>query len=235
MSKLDIEDFNTDGLNTEENAPESVQQEAGEDAANAETSGNENEDEKNAQENVPAQEDKKPVKEAKKGKKKTILGWGIYGAVLVAIYITFHFFLMMARIPSESMEPTIMVHDWTIGDRNAYNDEAPQRGDIVNFYQAEEDTIMVKRVIGLPGDTVSFEDDHVHINGEELDESAYLDDDVLTECDETFTVPDGCVFLLGDNREVSLDARYWDDPYISYDDIKCQVDVIIPFHKLSWF
>lgn len=176
-----------------------------------------------------------PVKTKAKNRKKTLLGWGIYGAILVAIYITFHFFLMMARIPSESMEPTIMVHDWTIGDRNAYTDEAPQRGDIINFYQAEEDTIMVKRVIGLPGDTVSFEDDHVHINGEELDESAYLDDDVLTECDESFTVPDGCVFLLGDNREVSLDARYWDDPYISYDDIKCEVKVIIPFHKLPWF
>ena len=58
---------------------------------------------------------------------------------------------------------------------------------------------------------------------------------MLTECDETFMVPDGCVFLLGDNREVSLDARYWTNPYISYDDIKCEVKVIIPFHKLPWF
>lgn len=230
MSKLNIEDFNTEDLNTEEN----MQQEPDEGAAGIEASENESADEKNAQENVPAQEAKKP-KDTQKGKKKSILGWGIYGAVLVAIYITFHFFLMMARIPSESMEPTIMVHDWTIGDRNAYTDEAPQRGDIINFYQAEEDTVMVKRVIGLPGDTVSFEDDHVHINGKELDESAYLADDVLTECDETFTVPDDCVFLLGDNREVSLDARYWDNPYISYDDIKCEVKVIIPFHKLPWF
>lgn len=218
-------------LNAEDNTEQSTPQKPDEQAANTEVGVNE----ENAQENVSVQEDKKSVKDAKKGKKKTILGWGIYGAILVAIYITFHFFLMMARIPSESMEPTIMVHDWTIGDRNAYTDEAPQRGDIVNFYQAEEDTIMVKRVIGLPGDTVSFEDDHVHINGEELDESAYLDDDVLTECDETFTVPDGCVFLLGDNRDVSLDARYWSDPYISYDDIKCEVKVIIPFHKLPWF
>ena len=168
-------------------------------------------------------------------RRKTLLGWGIYVAILVTIYITFHFFLMMARIPSESMEPTIMVHDWTIGDRNAYTSEAPQRGDIINFYQAEEDTIMVKRVIGLPGETVSFVNDHVYIDGEPLDESAYLADDVLTECDETFTVPEGCVFLLGDNREVSLDARYWENPYISYDDIKCEVKVIIPFHKFPWF
>ena len=95
-----------------------------------------------------------------------------------------------------------MVHDWTIGNRNAYTSEAPQRGDIINFYQAEEDTIMVKRVIGLPGETVSFVNDHVYIDGEPLDESAYLADDVLTECDETFTVPEGCVFLLG-GKDVS--------------------------------
>lgn len=230
MSKLNIEDFNA-----EDNNAQSTLQKPDEQAVNAESGVNENADEENAQENMPIPEEKKSVKDAPEGKKKKILGWGIYGAILVAIYITFHFFLMMARIPSESMEPTIMVHDWTIGDRNAYSDEAPQRGDIVNFYQAEEDTIMVKRVIGLPGETVSFENDRVHINGEELDESAYLDDDVLTECDETFTVPDGCVFLLGDNREVSLDARYWENPYISYEDIKCQVNVIIPFHKLPWF
>lgn len=230
MSKLNIEDFNA-----EDNTAQSTPQNMDEQAVNAESGVNESADEENVQENVTVQEDKKSVKDAKRGKKKTILGWGIYGAILVAIYITFHFFLMMARIPSESMEPTIMVHDWTIGDRNAYTNEAPQRGDIVNFYQAEEDTIMVKRVIGLPGETISFENDRVHINGEELDESAYLDDDVLTECDETFTVPDGCVFLLGDNRDVSLDARYWDNPYISYEDIKCEVKVIIPFHKLPWF
>ncbi len=230
MSKFDIEDFNT-----EENASERVQQEQIEESGKAEMDESESNDEKNTQPDLSAKEDRKPVTDVRRGKKKTILGWGIYGAILVAIYITFHFFLMMARIPSESMEPTIMVHDWTIGERNAYSKEAPQRGDIVNFYQKDEDTIMVKRVIGLPGETVSFEDDQVHINGKKLDESAYLDDDVLTECDETFTVPAGCVFLLGDNREVSLDARYWENPYISYEDIKCQVDVIIPFHKLPWF
>lgn len=231
MSKLDpIEDFNI-----EENTLENAQQESNEQAADNEANGNKSAKANNTQEDVPVVTEEKTAKETTHGKKKTILGWGIYGAILIAIYITFHFFLMMARIPSESMEPTLMVHDWTIGDRNAYSEEAPKRGDIVNFYQADEDTVMVKRVIGLPGDTVSFEDDHVHINGKELDESAYLDDDVLTECDETFTVPDGCVFLLGDNREVSLDARYWTNPYISYDDIKCEVKVIIPFHKLPWF
>ena len=173
--------------------------------------------------------------EQTKQKRKDIVGWVIYIAVLLAIIITFRCFLMIGRVPSESMEPTLMVHDWLIGDRHAYEEEKPQRGDIVMFYQKDENETMVKRVIGLPGETVSFVNDHVYIDGEPLDESAYLADDVLTECDETFTVPEGCVFLLGDNREVSLDARYWENPYISYDDIKCEVKVIIPFHKFPWF
>lgn len=217
---INIEDLNEETNTTEDTSVED---------ANAAEANTEASDAKENDGSLVKDENKAP------SRRKTLLGWGIYGAILVAIYITFHFFLMMARIPSESMEPTIMVHDWTIGDRNAYTSEAPQRGDIINFYQAEEDTIMVKRVIGLPGETVSFVNDHVYIDGEPLDESAYLADDVLTECDETFTVPEGCVFLLGDNREVSLDARYWENPYISYDDIKCEVKVIIPFHKLPWF
>ena len=217
---INIEDLNEETNTTEDTSVED---------ANAAEANTEASDAKENDGSLVKDENKAP------SRRKTLLGWGIYGAILVTIYITFHFFLMMARIPSESMGPTIMVHDWTIGDRNAYTSEAPQRGDIINFYQAEEDTIMVKRVIGLPGETVSFVNDHVYIDGEPLDESAYLADDVLTECDETFTVPEGCVFLLGDNREVSLDARYWENPYISYDDIKCEVKVIIPFHKFPWF
>ena len=128
--------------------------------------------------------------EQTKQKRKDIVGWVIYIAVLLAIIITFRCFLMIGRVPSESMEPTLMVHDWLIGDRHAYEEEKPQRGDIVMFYQKDENETMVKRVIGLPGETVSFVGGKVYINGEPLDESAYLDDTVETDCgeeDKTFT------------------------------------------------
>lgn len=147
-------------------------------------------------------------------------------------------FLMIGRVPSESMEPTLMVHDWLIGDRHAYEEEKPQRGDIVMFYQKDENETMVKRVIGLPGETVSFVGGKVYINGEPLDESAYLDDTVETDCgeeDKTFTVPEGAYFMLGDNREISLDARYWKHTYITTDDMKSKEILIIPFHRLPWF
>ena len=165
--------------------------------------------------------------EQTKQKRKDIVGWVIYIAVLLAIIITFRCFLMIGRVPSESMEPTLMVHDWLIGDRHAYEEEKPQRGDIVMFYQKDENETMVKRVIGLPGETVSFVGGKVYINGEPLDESAYLDDTVETDCgeeDKTFTVPEGSYFMLGDNREISLDARYWKHTYIEYTHmpVRCQ-------------
>ena len=166
--------------------------------------------------------------EQTKQKRKDIVGWVIYIAVLLAIIITFRCFLMIGRVPS----------DWLIGDRHAYEEEKPQRGDIVMFYQKDENETMVKRVIGLPGETVSFVGGKVYINGEPLDESAYLDDTVETDCgeeDKTFTVPEGSYFMLGDNREISLDARYWKHTYITTDDMKSKEILIIPFHRLPWF
>ena len=171
----------------------------------------------------------------KQSKKRAAVEWGIYFVFLAAVFIVFHFFLMLGRIPSESMEPTLMVHDWTIGDRRAYNESQPQRGDIIIFYLEEEDSSLVKRVIGLPGETVTFVGGHVYIDGEPLDESAYLDEAIETDCEETFVVPEDSYFMLGDNREVSLDSRYWEEPYVNKEDIQSKVLKVIPFHKLPWF
>lgn len=173
--------------------------------------------------------------ESRKQRRKNMIEWMVYVIVFAAVFIIFHFFIMLGRIPSESMEPTLMVHDWTIGSRNAYRDGLPERGDIIIFYSQEEDEVMVKRVIGLPGETVSFVGGHVYIDGEPLDESGYLDASVETVCEETFVVPQDSVFVLGDNREVSFDSRYWEDPYVDMDDIRCKVSYVIPFHKLPWY
>ena len=85
------------------------------------------------------------------------------------------------------------------------------------------------------GDVIEFKDGYVVINGQYTDESDYLDESVETYSltNETFTVPDGSYFLLGDNRENSYDARYWASPYISADDIlgkyMGQIDFSIQF------
>lgn len=183
------------------------------------------------------QENKTEETQAKQGgeRKQLLVEIGIYVIVFIAVYITFHYILMLGRIPSESMEPTLMVHDWTLGSRIAYRSREPERGDKVIFYSHEKEESMCKRVIGLPGETVSFAGGYVYIDGERLDESAYLGEDVMTECEDSFEVPEDCYFMLGDNREVSLDSRFWYDPYIHREDIQSKIFLVIPFHKLPWF
>ena len=87
------------------------------------------------------------------------------------------FIIVNAKIPSASMEPTIMTGDRLIGNRLAYLKEDPQRGDIVIFlYPDNEKEYFIKRVIGLPGETVNIRAGKVYINdaAEPLDESAYI-------------------------------------------------------------
>lgn len=90
----------------------------------------------------------------------------------------------------------------------------PERGDVVVFEPPEEpDEFYIKRVTGLPGETVEFKDGYVYIDGFKLDESGYLNEDnwgftdIPYESETSFTVPEGSYFLMGDNRRASSDAR----------------------------
>ena len=142
--------------------------------------------------------------------------------VIVVGFVLFlnSFIIINARIPSSSMENTIMVNDRIFGNRLAYKSSDPERFDIVIFrYPDDEKTLFIKRVIGLPGETVSIVDGKVYINGstEPLDDSF---------CRETptgnfgpYTVPENCYFMMGDNRQNSHDSRYWTNTYVRKDKI----------------
>lgn len=137
----------------------------------------------------------------------------IIGAILIAFLLT-HFVIVNAIIPSGSMENTIMTHSRVIGSRLSYLSSGPQRGDIVIFkYPVDEDVLYIKRVIGLPGETVEIKEGKIYINGS----SESLKEDYLPEewtyCNDgyTFQVPEGSYLMLGDNRNVSLDARFWSE------------------------
>ena len=101
----------------------------------------------------------------------------------------------------------------------AYVNQEVRRGDIIFFESPEYNATFGKRVIGLPGDIVEFKDGYVVINGQYVDESAYIDKNVETNCAKTFTVPNGCYFVLGDNRELSNDSRFWLEPFVKQEDI----------------
>lgn len=148
----------------------------------------------------------------------------IIAIIVVAMFILQRFIIVNARIPSASMEPTIMTGDQIFGNRLAYINSDPKRYDIVIFrYPDDESRLFIKRVIGLPGETVDIRDGEVYINGSDtpLDDSFCATPDSTDTGNLTFplTVPSDSYFMLGDNRVYSKDSRYWENPFVKKEKI----------------
>lgn len=147
--------------------------------------------------------------------KAEILSWVevIVIAVVLALFID-NFIIINATVPSGSMEQTIMTGSRVLGTRFSYWFKDPQRGDIVVFkYPIDEakgkNTKYIKRIIGLPGETVEIREGAVYIDGEKLEET-YINGTWTKRNDGfTFEVPEDHYLMLGDNRNNSSDARYW--------------------------
>ena len=141
--------------------------------------------------------------------------------VVIAMVALQKFVLINALIPSASMENNVMTGDRIFGNRLAYINSEPKRFDVVIFkFPDNESKYFIKRVIGLPGETVDVIDGKVYINGSK----APLDDTFCKEPpngkkDGHFEVPEGCYFMLGDNRNVSKDSRSWKNPYVAKEKI----------------
>lgn len=157
------------------------------------------------------------------------------------------------KIPSESMKPTlqkgdhILVSKFSYGFRLPFMRETifsyatPKRGDVVVFTRPDEQGTLedesainiIKRVIGLPGDRVAVHNRKVYINGTPLDEPyARWDENGIPEGEyDEDVVPDGHVFLLGDNRDHSKDSRFWSYHYLDMKLIKGRALIIY----WSWY
>ena len=157
-----------------------------------------------------------------------------YGYLFVTVIVMLALFrgiFLLGFVTSGSMETTLPTHSVFLSWHLSYavGDPAPERGDIVLFDSDELGQTLVKRVVGLPGETISFRDGYVLIDGTELEER-YLPVQGITYSrgeDDRFTVPEGCVFLLGDHRDDSLDSRFWQDPFISVSNIRARALVDI--------
>jgi len=118
------------------------------------------------------------------------------------------FILQISYIPTGSMIPTLNEREAVLVVRIPYYFREPTRGEIIVFrYPQDPKTEYVKRLIGIPGDTVEIKGGVVYVNGEALDES-YVKNKSFDDYGP-IKVPENNYFVLGDNRPVSVDSRYW--------------------------
>ena len=154
-------------------------------------------------------------------------------AISVAVFIN-KFILVNARVPSASMENTVMTGDRLFGNRLSYRHSDPERGDIVIFkFPDDESQLFIKRIIGLPGETVEIIEGKVYINGsaEPLDEP-YLAQEMIGSFGP-YEVPEGAYFMLGDNRNYSADSRFWNNKFVYRDKILGKA--VFRYYPLSSF
>ena len=167
-----------------------------------------------------------PPQEPKTNWKKEVWEWAkiIVAAAAIALFLN-TFIIANSRVPSGSMETTIMTGDRVIGSRLTYKFEDPERGDIAIFrFPDDEKIYYVKRIIGLPGDTIDIVDGHVYLNGSDTPlEEPYIREPMLPEAPMHFEVPEDSYFMMGDNRNYSADARRWQNTYVKKEKIIAKV------------
>jgi signal peptidase I len=150
-------------------------------------------------------------------KKFILFIWEIVKIAVIALIIVVPiraFVFQPFFVRGASMEPNFHDFDYLIVDEISYRVRQPQRGEVIVFYNPNNNSQrFIKRVIGLPGETIKVEKGEVSIKQDAdffvLDESKYLDQSVKTPGSKEITLKDNQYFVMGDNRGVSLDSRFF--------------------------
>ena len=169
---------------------------------------------------------------------RELLSWIMTFAIaIVAALLLKNFVIINATVPTGSMENTIMPEDDLLGFRLSYLLAEPERGDIIIFkFPDDESQKFIKRVIGLPGEKVVIRDAKIYINDSEipLDEPYLKEEWVIATGPYEFNIPQDCYLVMGDNRNDSKDARYWDNTYVTKDQIIGKAEFIYyPFDHIK--
>ena len=140
----------------------------------------------------------------------------IIASALILVWLITTFVAIPYRVPSGSMLETIQLKDRVISEKISYYSHGPQQGDIVTFADPlDPKTTLIKRCIAVEGQTVDLVDGVVYVDGEPLDESAYTGgkpshpEDGPAQIQYPYTVPEGHIWCMGDNRTNSSDSRYF--------------------------
>lgn len=171
------------------------------------------------QRNGEAKQFLKSVSQGKIKRKSAAREWAESIVIAVVLALLIRTFVVQAfKIPSGSMLPTLQIGDHILVNKLIYRFEKPSRGDIIVFkFPYGDGKDFIKRVIGLPGETIELRDKQVFINGQPLEETyaIYKDPHILTNPHSPrdnfgpVKVPEGHLFVMGDNRDQSMDSRFW--------------------------
>lgn len=166
--------------------------------------------------------------------KKVLMALGIYAVFAIIVLILFQTIFMLSFIPTGSMEGTIMTGNVVFSTRYDVEEEDLERYDILTFIVPDNpDITYIKRLIGLPGETIEVKDGKVYADGVQLDDS-FIKGSQKHVGDGIYKVPNGCYFFLGDNRNNSKDSRFWENPYVPADDIQAKAKCILfPFSDID--
>lgn len=159
--------------------------------------------------------------------------------IIISIFLTTIItqFVRPTIVKGESMYPTLKENDYLLIDKVTYKIDKPERKDIVVFrtnllQENGEAKDLVKRVIAIEGDHIQIKNSNVYLNGNLLEEE-YINDN-YTDGNVDLIVPKDKIFIMGDNREKSLDSRYYDVGLIDYEEIIGKVSVrLFPMNNIN--
>jgi len=155
--------------------------------------------------------------------RKSVKEWGVSLIIALAIVLfMFTFVAQPVKVPTGSMEPTVMTNDLLIMEKISRYWRDYEFGDILVFYHDPDNLggeLYLKRLIGLPGDTIEVRDGKLYRN-ERLADEPYLNGLMMNGRYGPIVVPEGHYFFMGDNRNRSHDSRRWVNTFVPIDEVK---------------
>lgn len=157
-------------------------------------------------------------------------------SIVVAVVLAFLIRLFIVElyiVDGPSMRPTLQSQERLVVNKFIYSLRAPEKGEILVFkYPRDQSRDFIKRVIATPGDTIEIKDGRVYVNDQMLNED-YILEKTRSEYPKA-TVPDGTVFVMGDNRNNSEDSRFADVGFVPYSLIKGKAMLVFwPFSQFK--
>ncbi len=151
---------------------------------------------------------RKKTETKKKTTMENVIDWVVTIVMGLALYFAIDFCIGRVRVEGISMDTTFLEGQLLMVNKLNYRFNEPTRGDVIVFKSpVEPEKEYIKRLIGLPGDTIAIHENQLYINGGAVDEP-YLHE-AMTYDFEEWVVPEGMYFALGDNRNHSFDSHSW--------------------------